>query len=94
LAPSDARLYESYFSDFPPLSEHAHFLEAVIEEAGSVGFQVLNLAEALRPYAEHELLYFRDDDHWNERGHEVVAEIVNKNLPARRQLACRPKTAN
>lgn len=94
LAPSDARLYENYFRGFPPLSKHAHFLEAVMEEASSVGFQVLNLAEALRPHAEHELLYFRDDDHWNERGHEVVAEIVSKNLAARRQFARRPKTAN
>lgn len=82
LAPSDARLYGNYFSDFPELSDHAHFLEAVAEEAGSVAFRVLNLAESLRPYAEKELLYFRDDDHWNERGHEVVAEIVSKSLSA------------
>lgn len=93
LAPSDARLYGSYFNGFPSLSDHPHFLEGVREAAGSVGFQVLNLAEALRPYAEHELLYFRDDDHWNERGHEVVAEIVSKNLAARRQLARHPKNS-
>jgi len=80
LAPSDARLYGSYFSGFPKISDHAHFLEAVSEEAGLVSFQALNLAEALRPYAEKELLYFRDDDHWNERGHEVVAEILSKVL--------------
>jgi len=80
LAPSDARLYGSYFNDFPQLSDRAHFLEAVSEEASEVSFRVLNLAESLRSYAENELLYFRDDDHWNERGHEVVAEIVGKSL--------------
>ncbi|SLM50218.1 membrane protein of unknown function [Nitrospira japonica] len=92
LAPSDARLYGSYFDDFPQASDRAHFLEAVSEEAGAVSFRVVNLSEALRSYAENELLYFRDDDHWNERGHEVVAEIVGKRLNVQRQSASRSNT--
>jgi hypothetical protein len=30
----------------------------------------------MRPYAERELLYFRDDTHWNARGNRVAAELI------------------
>ncbi len=77
IAPSDARLYGAEFEDFPTLSEKPHFNEFVARLADQSGFEVVNLEELLRSLAAKELLYFRDDDHWNERGHMAVADILN-----------------
>lgn len=76
VAPSDARLYGARFTDFPPISAVPHFIEFVADLARRSGFGVLNLESLLRPYAERELLYHRDDTHWNERGHEIVATLI------------------
>jgi hypothetical protein len=46
----------------------------------SIGFDVINLLNGLRPFAQTELLYFRDDDHLNPRGHGVVARILAEHL--------------
>jgi len=44
--------------------------------ARDAGFDVVDMLELLQPYAARELLYFRDDDHCNERGHEVIAQLI------------------
>ena len=80
VAPTDVRLYGPYFEGFPTLSAAPHFNMLVKELARLAGFEVIDLQSAMQPYAGEELLYFRDDDHWNERGHEVVAKIVAKDL--------------
>lgn len=83
IAPTDARLYGPYFERFPPLSSAPHVIDEVEQIARSVGFSVVNLLPLLEPYAARELLYARDDTHWNERGHEVVASVIAEALPAR-----------
>ncbi len=80
IAPTDSRLYASHFEDFPPISEQPYFINLVADLSREMGFQTVNLLPLLQPYAEKELLYFRDDDHWNARGNEVVAEILARNL--------------
>ena len=80
IAPTDARMYALFFDDFPALSEQPYFNDLVAELAGQSGFEVFNLQTLMQPYAQKDLLYFRDDDHWNERGHEVVAEIIARSL--------------
>jgi hypothetical protein len=45
-----------------------------------MGFETLNLFPLMQPYADKELLYLRDDDHWNARGNEVVAEVIARQL--------------
>lgn len=80
LAPSDARLYASYFDDFPKLSDEPYFLNYVEKLSKESGFQVINLYQLMKPLAQEELLYWRDDTHWNDRGNEVVAELIAKYL--------------
>jgi hypothetical protein len=76
LGPSDSRLYGEHFENFPALSKEPYFLNYVERLSRSLGFQTVNLYLLLKPYARNELLHFRDDVHWNERGNEVVAEII------------------
>jgi len=76
IAPSAPRLYGPYFENFPLISEEPYFINHVENLSKGSGFDVINLYPLMQPYAEAELLYWRDDDHWNERGHEVVAEII------------------
>lgn len=80
VAPTDARMYGASFDNFPVMSEKAYFNDYVAELGAKVGFEVLNLQSLMQPYAQKELLYFTDDDHWNDRGHEVVAEIISRFL--------------
>ena len=76
LAPTDARLQGRYFEGFPAGSPTPHFLDFVTELARVQGFGVVDLLAALQPLAGERLLYFRDDDHWNEDGHAAVAAIL------------------
>jgi hypothetical protein len=76
LAPSAARLHGPYYDDFPTLSERPHFLDLIRELAGDEAFQVIDLYALLAPYAGEELLYFRDDDHWNLLGNQRVARLI------------------
>ncbi|MCI0559018.1 MAG: hypothetical protein MN733_11020 [Nitrososphaera sp.] len=76
IAPSAARLYAPYFENFPPISGHAHFINYLEHLSRRLGFGVVNLYNLMQPYARKELLYWRDDTHWNERGNEVAAELV------------------
>jgi hypothetical protein len=45
-----------------------------------MGFRVIDLHSLLRPFANTELLYYRDDHHWNVRGNEVVAQLITAAL--------------
>ena len=76
IAPMVSRLYAPYFTDFPHVSDEPYFINHVENLCNSVGFQSLNLFSLMQPYVDREMLYFKDDDHWNARGNEVVAEIV------------------
>jgi hypothetical protein len=76
LAPSFPRLYATAFGHADAVSREPHFLRFVERLAARRGFATVNLAELMRPYAERELLYFRDDTHWNARGNRVAAELI------------------
>ncbi|HSA56547.1 MAG TPA: hypothetical protein VLE53_12640 [Gemmatimonadaceae bacterium] len=78
MAPSDARLYGPSFEGFPRLSEAPHFTEYVMELARRQGFDAVDLLPLMRPYAEREMLYYRDDHHWNARGNEVAALVIRQ----------------
>lgn len=80
LAPTAARLHGPYYDGFPNPSARPYFLDLVSQLADAAGFEVVNLYRDLAPFAASELLYFRDDDHFNERGHEIVAEIIEREI--------------
>ena len=80
IAPAPVRLYKDYFEDLPPVSEEPHFIRYVQQLAGETGFAHLDLNELMAPQASQELLYYRDDSHWNERGNEVVAKLLAQQL--------------
>jgi hypothetical protein len=79
VAPSLPRLYAAELSG-AVLSEKAHFADYVLALARRLGFGSVNLVEEMRPYAAREMLYFRDDTHWNERGNRVAAEIIARRV--------------
>ncbi len=83
LAPTAARLYGADFEGFPTPSSEPWFLHHVGDLARSVGFEVVDLSQLMRPAAARELLYYRDDHHWNERGNEVAAQLIAEALRAR-----------
>ena len=83
IALSDSRLHGAEVEDFPRLSEPPHFDMLVERLAGQSGLGVANLEKLLRPLAANELLYFCNDDHWNERGHAAVADILGRFLKSR-----------
>ena len=84
VAPSDARVYGAAFDGFPALSDQPHFIDYVVELSRRTGFEVVNLLPLLRPFADRELLYYRDDHHWNERGNAIVAQLIRDALAAPR----------
>jgi hypothetical protein len=87
LVPSAARIYGRYFEGFPKLSDAPHFLNEVAQLASDTGFGVFDLVSPLQRRAETELLYFRDDHHWNLQGNRLVAEILAKHLyPAEAEM--------
>jgi hypothetical protein len=76
IVPSAVRLYKDAFEDFPPVSKEPHFINYVKRLSEDMGFRRVDLNELMAPYSTHELLYQRDDTHWNERGHELVADLL------------------
>lgn len=80
IAPSASRLYAPYFDGFPQISKEPYFINYVQDLSGRMDFDVLNLYPLMGPYAEKELLYARDDSHWNERGNQVAAGLISKHL--------------
>jgi hypothetical protein len=59
-----------------------HFIDYLTRLSRANGFEVVNLLDRLAPLASRELLYFRDDDHLNPRGHAAVARILAERLQA------------
>lgn len=80
VAPNAVRLYARHFDDFPPISDEPHFIHYVASLAKRTGFEVFDLEPPLRAAAARELLVWRDDEHWNPRGEQVVSEIVAKQV--------------
>jgi hypothetical protein len=80
VAPTAPRLYAAYFEEFPSITDEPYFINYVEDLATSLGFDVINLYRLMLPHAEKRLLHWRDDSHWNDRGEEVVSEIVAKHL--------------
>lgn len=80
VAPSAARLYGRDFPDMPQPSDEPHFIRYVEDLARRSGFETIDLPGALTPGDDGELLYYRDDHHWNERGNEVVAGVIAAGL--------------
>jgi hypothetical protein len=77
--PSGARLYKDDFEGLT-LTAEPYFIQYLTRLAGEMGFGLIDLYEGLKPYAKDELIYQRDDTHWNERGHEIVAGIIGDAL--------------
>ena len=80
MAPSASRLHGPYFEKFPEIAERPHFLDFVSNLANSADFETVNLYELFQPHAGIELLYFRDDDHFNHRGNALAAEMIQQKL--------------
>lgn len=80
IAPTAARLHGPYYDHFPPVTKNAHFIDFVADLSDRRGFQTINLFKRMQPFSDREPLYFRDDDHWNEKGHELAAEIIAREL--------------
>jgi hypothetical protein len=80
VVPTNVRLYKDYFEDLPPISDRPYFGDFLIELSGKFGFGHVDLGELLAPYAASEMIYYRDDTHWNERGHELVADLLAQRL--------------
>jgi lysophospholipase L1-like esterase len=82
IIPTSARLYARDFPFSPAPSPVPYLVNYLSRLARSNGFEVINLLDRLAPVARDELLYFRDDDHLNPRGHAVVAGILTESLRA------------
>ena len=80
IVPSAARVYGPHFDGFPPLSDAPYFISYVAALAERQGFDVLDLLPSFAASAEEELLYYRDDHHWNERGNQLAADLVASHL--------------
>jgi hypothetical protein len=76
MVPSDVRLYKDYFEDLPPISNEPHFIRYMEKLSAEAGFKYVDLYALMAPFAAKELLFYRDDTHWNERGHQIVAQIL------------------
>ena len=74
--PSASRLYKDAYEDMPPITKEPYFIQTVLRLSQELGFAHVDLNELLAPYAQTELLYNRDDTHWNERGHQIVADLL------------------
>jgi hypothetical protein len=91
MVPTNVRLYKDYFEDLPPISDQPHFSNFVKELAGELGFAHVDLGELLAPYAANEFIYYRDDTHWNERGHQLVADLLAQRLTSTTAMAGRAR---
>jgi lysophospholipase L1-like esterase len=55
-----------------------HFIRYLEKLSAENGFGYVDLNALMAPYADKELLLYRDDTHWNERGHQIVAQLLAK----------------
>jgi hypothetical protein len=83
IIPSSPRLYAAEFPFAPAPAPAPHLVEYFSRLARANGFEVIDMLDRLAPVAHHELLYFRDDDHLNPRGHAVVAGILTDYMRAK-----------
>jgi len=83
IVPTSVRVYAPYFALKPAPSAEPHFVNYVEAQARKKGFGVVNLLEVFAPRAPTEFLYLRDDDHLNQRGHEVVATALAERFMTR-----------
>lgn len=92
LVPSKYSVYAAHLAPQglpPPTTGPLERLTSALEAAG---ITTVNLtgplrAEAEAAYPRGELLYWRDDTHWNEAGIRVAAREVARRLPEARVLA-------
>jgi lysophospholipase L1-like esterase len=82
IIPSAPRLYAPDFDFTPTPTQVPYFIDYLTRLSRTNGFDVVNLLDRLGPIARGELLYFRDDDHLNPRGHEATARILADYLRA------------
>lgn len=80
IVPTAARLHGQFYEGFPPISDQPHFADYVTALSTRTGFRTLDLLPFFAPYANRELLYLRDDEHWNARGNAVAAEIIQREI--------------
>src|SRR5262245_26444374 len=59
-------------------------LETVTAFAQSHGIELLDLFPAFRAYRGSEPLYFRQDMHWTEAGHRVMAAELERYIRSKR----------
>lgn len=52
----------------------------VTQLSNDQGFDMINLYPLLQPYAREEALFWRDDSHFNNRGNEIVAQLIAAHL--------------
>ena len=89
IIPSAPRLYAGAFGFVPAPSAVPYFVNYLSRLSRTNGFDVVDLVDRLVPAARTELLYFRDDDHLNPRGHAVVAGLLSEHLRALDSLPAR-----
>ena len=73
-------------STWPNTDTSSGFAEAVISLCNRESISFIDLhpvltAEAKNLFPNGELLWWRDDSHWNELGHRLVARVVGETLP-------------
>ncbi|MGD8497099.1 MAG: hypothetical protein PVF05_13065, partial [Gemmatimonadales bacterium] len=78
IVPTAARLHGPHYDGFPQVTEPSPFASYVSALAEQMGFRSLDLLPSFAPYGGRELLYLRDDEHWNRRGNAVAAEIIER----------------
>ena len=79
MVPAAPRLYAPYFEGLT-VSERPHFIEHVERRSAELGFTVVDLYTSMRRHASEELLFWRDDGHWNVRGSQVAAQVIADRL--------------
>jgi hypothetical protein len=82
VAPTLVRLYAPYLDGFPRI-EPPHFIDYTMQLAERSGFSSVDLLALMRDAVAQELLYFRDDDHWNVRGYALAARLIADRMPPR-----------
>jgi hypothetical protein len=79
LRPTAPRLHGRWFEGLE-VSQQPYLIDHVVALSRRLGFDVVDLYRALAPFAAQELLYWRDDNHWNVRGNLAAAEIPAERL--------------
>ena len=85
--PSKFRVYHEFSTDSKRACETlpSGFVKALRSMCEQNEMPLLDLAphlvkEARRALAEGEMLWWPDDSHWNNRGHQAAAEVVHRKL--------------